>query len=253
MEAMEATGPPSLPSANAIVSIDCCLAKGTPTSVPTMLHGCENDDVCNLSDIPPTTSVSLRREITRSEKRQKQLLGLPMSFQDVSEDASIPHQTYRAIPITGDTPGIPISRILNLPQVRPKRQTRLRPVDEFPDIPYGDPIIQKGRKARESSSRMLKALLIQRLVTTMATTWLVCPLIKLIFSALLKLTRAGAIPTYGRIFKIWRANIFDRIEYRLVPPRHQWIDAVNENLSRQEVVLRWPRGAPCPSPLAMLL
>ena len=42
-----------------------------------------------------------------------------------------------------DVPVIPVSQILNLYEKRPKRQTRLRPVDEHPAQPYGDPIIQK--------------------------------------------------------------------------------------------------------------
>ena len=51
--------------------------------------------------------------------------------------------TYRTRALDEDVPVIPVSQILNLYEKRPKRQTRIRPVDEHPALSYGDPIIQK--------------------------------------------------------------------------------------------------------------
>ncbi|KAI2512852.1 hypothetical protein MHU86_1641 [Fragilaria crotonensis] len=69
---------------------------------------------------------------------------------DIPDENTGRPSTYRTIPLSEDIPRIPVSCILLLPPVRPKRQTRLRPSDEFPEIPYGDPIIQK----RPESTRL---------------------------------------------------------------------------------------------------
>ena len=63
-----------------------------------------------------------------------------------AHEAGIPRtRTYRTLPIDANVPVIPVSAVMNLPPTRPRRQMRLQSVDEFPNIPYGDPIIQKHK------------------------------------------------------------------------------------------------------------
>ena len=63
-----------------------------------------------------------------------------------ANEAGIPHtRTYRTLPIDANVPVIPVSAVLNLPPTRPRRQLRIQSVDEFPKVPYGDPIIQKHK------------------------------------------------------------------------------------------------------------
>ena len=50
---------------------------------------------------------------------------------------------YRNQPIDASTPPVRISRLLQLPSHRPGRKSRSTPLDPYPNLHYGDPIIQK--------------------------------------------------------------------------------------------------------------
>jgi hypothetical protein len=87
-----------------------------------------------------TSRVSLSNDLTNIRRFNQPLL-------DSYADGTMKRRTYRTLPLSEEIPVISVSSLLNLPTKRSKRQTRIRPIDEFPDTTYGDPIIQKRPKS----------------------------------------------------------------------------------------------------------
>jgi hypothetical protein len=124
------------------------LAGGRPN--PSISCKADQQDE-DLVPIPiSSASIDPLRQTGYTGEQMEEIKASIQPLLDSCEAGTMRQRSYRTLPISDDVPVIPLSCILNLPSKQPKRQTRIRPVDEFPDLPYGDPIIQK----QHSSTRL---------------------------------------------------------------------------------------------------
>ena len=132
-------GKPASPP-TAIFEEDCSKADNTTEQV----INAEDEGIINGTHIPapPNTFPVLHKLKDCAPSRKTLSDGFPTKL-TIPARQKRRLSTYWTIPLSEDIPHIPVSSILLLPPVCPKRQTRLRSSDEFPEIPLGDPIIQK--------------------------------------------------------------------------------------------------------------
>ena len=64
-----------------------------------------------------------------------------LASSSTTDHSAIAH--YRDQPIDASIPPVRVSRLLTLPSHRPGRKSRSTPLDPYPNLHYGDPIIQK--------------------------------------------------------------------------------------------------------------
>lgn len=153
---MEAEGQPLLSSPHTIVSDGRRMGEGIPAHVHPQADACDTD--VSTRHVFESNEQDLIHRVRISTVHGNQPRGSHRSLQALPNTSLNKKQTYRNVSLSDDVPGIPISCILNLPPDRPKRQTRLRPVDEFPELLYGDPIIQKHPESTRVFFQNVKGL-----------------------------------------------------------------------------------------------